>query len=190
MTLHQHFQQIKQQFFPRWDRRNEWRISTRSRRKVHGHCDPERQIIEIVAKHYDPDERDRLLIHEICHAVASGGHGKAWQSRMEIAAKRADELGRHRLAELLREEIVDYRERSDDCRQMAYQEIQDAVNGNPEITLAQMKRWIADQYGLLVSEVSTQLKRLKAVFEEAKRDAQEARAMKEKWVTEQRVVSH
>lgn len=96
MTIHQRFQQLKEQFFPRWDRQNQWRISTRSKRRVHGHCDVDRRVIEIVIHHSDPDERDRLLIHEICHAVARGSHGKEWQGRMEKAAKQADELARTR----------------------------------------------------------------------------------------------
>src|SRR5580700_6595928 len=108
MNLRRRFREIKQQFFPRWDRNNLWRVSTRSRRRVHGRCDPERRVIEIVARHSDPDEMDRLMIHEICHAVADMGHGKVWQDRIENAAKTADDLGRHRLAELLREEILAY----------------------------------------------------------------------------------
>src|SRR5207244_858046 len=103
VNVRRHFQEIKTLFFSRWDRQNLWRISTRSRRKVHGHCDPERRVIEIVIHQSDPAERDKLLIHEICHAVADMSHGKKWQDRMEKAARRADELGRDRLAKLLRE---------------------------------------------------------------------------------------
>ncbi len=59
-------------------------------------------MIEIVVQHAGPDKRDDLLVHEICHAVTNGSHGKAWQRRMEIAARRADELGRA-VAKLLRQ---------------------------------------------------------------------------------------
>ena len=83
MNLQRHFREIKHLFFPRWDRQDTWRVSSRSRRKVHGHCDPERRVIEIVIQHSDPDERDKLFIHEICHAVAEMSHGKKWQDRME-----------------------------------------------------------------------------------------------------------
>jgi hypothetical protein len=34
MTIRQHFQDIERLFFPRWDRQDLWRISTRSRRTV------------------------------------------------------------------------------------------------------------------------------------------------------------
>jgi len=182
MTLRHHFLEIKQQFFPRWDRVNLWRVSTRSRRKVHGRCDPERRVIEIVVQYTDPDERDRLLIHEICHAVASGGHGKVWQSRMEKAAKRADELGRHQLAKLLRQEIVNYQEATEGLEH-AYQNIEDWLALEPDLTLAQVKRSLADLHGLLVSEVCTKLKRTEKVFRAAKREALEERALREAWLS-------
>lgn len=181
MLIQQRFREIKKLFFPRWDRAGVWRISTRSRRNVHGHCDTERRVIEIVVQHADPDERDRLLIHEICHAVAAGGHGKVWQRRMEKAARRADELGRDVLARLLRQEIVNYQEATEGVEQ-AYQTIQDWVSHKPDLTLAQVKRSLADQYGLLVSEVSTKFRRTEKVFLDAKREAQDARALKRAWL--------
>jgi hypothetical protein len=183
MTLRQHFLEIKSLFFPRWDRDNLWRISTKSRRNVHGHCDRERRVIAIVIQHSDPDERDSLLIHEICHAAANGSHGKVWQRRMEKAAKRADELGRNVLAKLLRKVIVNYQEFAEG-REQAYQTIQDWLNAEPDLTLAQAKRSLADLTGLLVSEISTKLRRVEKVFSEAKREAQEARAMKAMWLKE------
>lgn len=56
MKLHQHFREIKHLYFPSWDRDDRWRTSTKSRRRVHGHCDRERQVIEIVAQHSDPQK--------------------------------------------------------------------------------------------------------------------------------------
>ncbi len=183
MTLHHQFQQIKRLFFPRWDRQNLWRISTRSRRKVHGHCDSDRRVIEIVVQYADQDELDRLLVHEICHAVAAGGHGKVWQSRMEKAARRADELGRTRLAEMLRQEIVEYQESAVGVAE-GYQTVQDWLTHNPALTLAQVKRSLANEYGLLTSEVSTTFKRLETVFAAAKREALEERVLKKTWQAE------
>lgn len=183
MSLRQHFLEIKHQFFPRWDRKNLWRISTRSRRNVHGCCDPERRVIEIVIQHNDPDERDRLLIHEICHAVAEGGHGKKWQDRIEMAARRAEELGRDRLAKLLREEIESYRESWKPVDE-AYGIVQEWLTCNPDLTLAQVRRALAQEYGLLISEVGKVLRRFENVFSEAKREAQEARELKAAWLKE------
>lgn len=177
MNLRHHFQEIKSQYFPRWDCQNLWRISTRSRRKVEGCCEPERRVIEIAVQYADPDKRDRLLIHEICHAVADGGHGKKWQDRMERAASRADELGRDRLAKLLREEIEGARESWKPVDE-AYGIVQEWLTCNPDLTLAQVRRALAQEYGLLASEVGKKLRRFKKVFMEAKQEALEARAMK------------
>lgn len=184
--MKKHFLKFKTAFFSRWDRQNLWRISTRSRRKVHGSCDPDRRVIEIVIQHTDPDERDKLLIHEICHAVVDGSHGKKWQDRMVKAAKRADELGRDRLAKLLREEVKGYQEASTSL-EVAYNQIRDALDDYPDLTFTQIKRWLADQYGLLVCEVCTSFRRARRVFDEAKRDALEAREMKKAWLKEQAV---
>jgi hypothetical protein len=75
---------------------------------------------------------------------------------MEQAVKRADELGRDGLAKRLRQEIVNYQEFAEG-REQAYQTIQDWLNAEPDLTLAQVKRSLADLTGLLVCEVSTKL---------------------------------
>lgn len=168
------FRAIKSLFFPRWDRANRWRISTRSRRGVHGYCDRIRKVIEVAVAPSDPDERDLLLIHEICHAVTSGSHGKAWQARMGRAAERAGSFGRDRLAHRLREEVAAYRE-AGDWRTEMYLMVEGWLETQPDLTLAQVKRAIAAECGLLYSEVATKLKRLKKVFLLSRRDALAAR---------------
>src|ERR1700730_1313962 len=91
---------VKRDYFPRWDPTGEWRLSFRLPSQarwaalLHGLCDMERRLIFIGAFPADEDARDALLIHEICHAVATGFHGKPWQRRMEKAAARARALGR------------------------------------------------------------------------------------------------
>jgi hypothetical protein len=102
---------------------------------------------------------------------------------MEEAARRADELGRDVLAKILRQEIVNYQEFAEG-REQAYQTVQDWLNAEPDLTLAQVKRSLADLTGLLVSEVSTKLRRFEKVYRAAKREALEARAMKAMWVKE------
>jgi hypothetical protein len=177
MSVRQHFLQIKRLFFPRWDGHDRWRVSTKSRRTVHGPCDPDRQVIEIVVQHADSDERHRLIIHEISHAVADMSHGKKWQDRMEKAAKRADALGRQRLAQLLRDEIVGYRQ-APTSLEVVYNEIRDALTDCPDATFPQIKRWLANQYGLLLPEVCKKFRRAMKVYEDARRDAQQGRALK------------
>jgi hypothetical protein len=60
------------------------------------------------------------------------------------------------------------------------------MNHEPDLTLAQVKRSLADLHGLLVSEVGTKLKRFEKVFREAKREAQEARKLRAAWLKEAR----
>lgn len=172
MPLQRHFRDIKHLFFPRWDREDAWRITTSSRRRVHGYCNPVVRTIEVVALPRDPDERDMLLIHEICHAVAPGNHGVVWQRRLEKAAATADNLGRSRLARLLREEIVAYQEAGSVVTD-AYASIRAAMAATPSLTLGQLKRWLASEYGLLVSEVCTTFKRAEKVFQDAQQYARQ-----------------
>lgn len=96
------------------------------------------------------------------------------------AAKRADELGRTRLAEMLRQEIVEYQESAVGVAE-GYQTVQDWLTHNPDLTLAQVKRSLANEYGLLASEVGTKFRRIEKVYAAAKRDALEARALKAAW---------
>lgn len=140
-------------------------------------------MIGIVVQYADPARRDRLLIHEVCHTVAGGGHGRTWQRRMEQAARRADELGRDRLARLLRDEIEGYQESWKPVDE-AYGIVREWLTYNPGLTLAQVRRALADQYGLLVSEVGKTFRWFEKVFAEAKREALEARAMKAAWLKE------
>lgn len=177
--MKQHFHEIKRLFFPRWDRQNEWKLRTTSARKCQGHCDRERKVIEIVARHSDPDDQDHLLIHEICHAVTRGFHGRAWQRRMEKAAERADELGRTRLASLLREEVVRRREQGEGIR-LTYQLVREWVHSVPDVTLPQLENALAEESGVTVPELHQRLRRLEKVFREAKSDVLEARRMKAK----------
>lgn len=171
MGIRQDFERIKRLFFPRWDRAGLWRVTTNSSYGVHGRCDQERKRIEIVFLSDNPDEHDRLIIHEICHAVTNGGHETRWQDRMEAAAKQADKLKRTTLAILLRSEVIVYRNtpRSID---IVYGEIEDAMLESPNLTLAQIKKWIGQNHGILSKDVCKIFKRTKAVYLKAKKKSQ------------------
>lgn len=179
--MKRHFHEIKRLFFPRWDRQNEWKLRMTSARKCQGHCDRERKVIEIVARHIDPDDQDHLLIHEICHAVTKGFHGREWQCRMEMAAERADELGRTRLSKLIREEVVRRREQGEGIR-LTYELVKEWVQSVPDVTLPQLEKALAEENGVNVSELRQRLKRLEKVFREAKSDVLESRRMKAKFM--------
>lgn len=177
--MKRHFHEIKRLFFPRWDRHNEWKVRTTSARKCHGHCDRERKVIEIVARQSDLDDQDHLLIHEICHAVTRGFHGREWQRRMEKAAETAYELGRTRLASLLREEVVRRREQGEGIR-LTYELVREWVQSVPDVTLPQLENALAEENGVTVPELRQRLRRLEKVFREAKSDVLEAQRRKAK----------
>jgi hypothetical protein len=172
MNTKERFWQIKEMFFPRWDRRNRWKIRTWSRRNLEGFCDRKKRVIEIVGERSNQDEQDLLLIHEICHAIHSG-HGRAWVGRMKKAAGRATELGRDRLAELLEKEIDGYRQSPSSSAERAefYEAIVNIVHGIPDVTLRRAITIIAREKGLLESEVCKQFPRTESVFREAQEDA-------------------
>jgi hypothetical protein len=50
------------------------------------------------------------------------------------------------------------------------------------VAFPQIKRWLANEYGLLVSEVCKTFRRAEKVFQEAKRDVEEERALKVAWL--------
>jgi hypothetical protein len=137
---------------------------------VEGYCDRQTRTIEIVVDHSDPDAADLLLIHEVCHAIATGSHGVVWQRRMERSARDAEVLGRTRLAELLRAEVAAYRN-AGSATEDAYADIREAVRANPHLTLKQLKAWLGSEYCLLPCEVDGVFRRTGAVFREAKRDS-------------------
>lgn len=144
---------------------------------AHGHCDCERRLVEIGVISEDEDALDLLLIHEAAHAVASPAHGVRWQRRIACAAATARKVGRIRLAELLDEEVANYRDRSQPVS-VAYGEVEDALRDNPDLTLAQIWRWLAGLYGLRLGDVGKVFPRLKRVYEQARTEALESRKMR------------
>ena len=111
--LSQRFQRIKREFFPRWDKKNEWRIRQDSRFKRPGYaeCQVERKTIKInlhnldnIHRNISENDVDVLIIHEICHAIVNGYHGPRFCNRLKEARLHAESIGRKSLAELLLKE--------------------------------------------------------------------------------------
>jgi hypothetical protein len=101
------FSFIRKRFFPRWDRLGKWKLCIRRHLKPgRGKCLPERQTIVISSA--SSNQLVVLIIHEICHAVASQSHGQRWKRRMLKGADTAVALGLSELAEQLRVEVVAY----------------------------------------------------------------------------------
>lgn len=99
-----------------------------------------------------------------------------WQ-RIACATVKARRVGRARLADLLGEAVANYRERGEPVT-VAYGEVEDALLDNPDLTLAQVRRWLARLYGLRFGKVEQVFRRLRRVYEEARREELEARRLR------------
>lgn len=110
------FQNIKRLFFPRWDQGDEWTLEEHD--DLHGAdacCRIAEKKIQICSSEETLVQLEVLLLHEICHAVTNGRHGKLWSKRMEKAAVRAEQLDKHYLAAAINSEIQDHRTRYQAC---------------------------------------------------------------------------
>lgn len=101
-TLQEEFEYVRKTFFPRWDRKREWKIQFVE--ELSG--DPDlvawsslstKTITILRSKCPVGDHLRAVLIHEICHAISSRasqplGHGKYWCDRMQDAVETASRL--------------------------------------------------------------------------------------------------
>lgn len=170
-ALEQEFYKVRQQFFPRWDRAGCWRLrQVRDLDGAQGECSREDHIIRITHLP-EGDEGTVLLIQEIGHAVANGGHGTNWQAQMEQAAVIAKGAGRKELAGLLRKEIAGFNDPlAQVSARLVYQEIADAVTEVPDVTFLQVIDCLRRDYGYSRKEFLDRFRRARAVFDREKRE--------------------
>jgi hypothetical protein len=83
------------------------------------------------------------LIHEMCHAVTPGGHGKKWQERMRLAARDAETYWDYALARALRGEVQNYFETPKITARWPYSWFEDAIDGGAGVDAA--IDWAAEQ---------------------------------------------
>jgi hypothetical protein len=123
--LQNSFEQIKREFFPKWDRLGEWKIEWASENDMHGSqgkCCSEKKVILVSYLSYE------LIIHEICHAIAGPHHGKTWANRFLKAANHAGRIGHIELHNSIINECNLYElEIARITAQVIYQRIEDAA---------------------------------------------------------------
>jgi hypothetical protein len=119
-SLHATFRALCRDFFPRWRDSASWTIMEDSHGSwvdtqgntqtttEQGYCDGTTKTIYVNNGWKDRAECRLLIIHEICHAVTSGGHGKRFCTRLRQAAQRASALGDMTLSAQLLEEADGY----------------------------------------------------------------------------------
>jgi hypothetical protein len=163
--------QVCKDFFPRWHHGQFWRVKIDGTCPAHGQCEPRKRLVTVQYVSEESDQRDLLLIHEICHAVAGQGHKLRWQRRLEQAAARAGELGRDQLQALLVEELRVYRAGLKVTAAMIYGDIQDAVAfaENKIPSYAALRALTACQYDMRPRELEKKYPRCRRVYDAAVR---------------------
>jgi hypothetical protein len=179
-TLDQMVEEIRRDYFPRWDQGRRWQVREGSRATWIGSRGETRFSSE-----WGYCERDTLtiwinsvnketIIHEICHAVTNGGHGQLWSDRMRKAARRADDLGDAELAARLSEDAEGYR--VDPLYYLAaqvYERVGDVLLDAPDVSFYALIDYLASETSLTPDEIHKRYRRLRAVYNEEQRRARE-----------------
>ena len=98
------FAYARENFFPKWDLDCQWEIVAGQRKRSKGetgYCSSKEKRIYIAphqVRNMPDDGLLALVIHEICHDVATPHHTERWVKRMEVAAKTAESLSQPELA--------------------------------------------------------------------------------------------
>jgi len=105
------FGELKEIYFPGWDKANEWHIRVSSGLRdifASGECNCARKIIYLVPEGFRSVETLRAtIIHEICHAIYPdrSHRSKLFQHKLLRAAEQAQQLGQQSLAEELNKHV-------------------------------------------------------------------------------------
>jgi hypothetical protein len=166
------FDEIKKVFFRR---RDNWKLEIDPNLPSHARCDNETKTVKL---QYIPEKEDLwhlTLIHELCHSLpgcGTGTHGKVWQGEMLKKSKIAEKKGMANLAKMLIEEIKRYQKSIalgfGTCVDI-YGRVEDIIIDNPTISYDDLLEGIAFEYGMTREEFEPSYKRLRKVFDTAKR---------------------
>ena len=168
--LHDAFAYVRSTFFPLWDKDAEWTAREVVDLPVDGKSDQRKKTIAVHVVADDDDHLHCLLIHEICHAVASTGHGKKWLDRLMKAGDRARLIGRETLAHLVYDEVGRYARsgrRLKVIAELIYNTIEDLVFYNPSATYEAVIDTVALQFGFYRNELLDKYTRCQEVYEGA-----------------------
>ena len=112
---------------------------------------------------------EKLLIHEVCHAVAAGHHGKRWQERFLKAADKAEVLGFNELAEEIWDEVEKYKTTA---IKVVAEDIYNAANDYPygkrNADFDDFVDWKRRDYGFERNEFLRRFPRARKFFDEGK----------------------
>jgi len=158
--------EIRKNFFPLWDKHNQWKIRYCPQLLAGGLCNSEKKTILINSFHNFSLELYLLLIHEICHAVIGSGHGKKFQNRMKLAAIKAIKLGLNDLAKMIQKEIDCYIiSIKPDIKSELYDWITESGDYIP--SFEEVLKSLASQFGISKKNILKYKKGIKKVYQKA-----------------------
>ena len=177
-ALEREFAEVRSLYFPRWRNGKKWKVAEGfiSDLWPNGECHIESCTIYISPQYVElgGHELRALLIHEICHVVASGGHGKVWGRRLGKTVEVAERIGDAGVATILSKEVKD-------ClaghfvgaggAPEIYEYLSDAVvEVEHEPQFDHMLAYVAQSYLLTVDDFLKKYPRAKRVFDKAMRE--------------------
>lgn len=176
-SLNDTYKRVCKTFFPRFDRRNEWIVKYSNKIPGQGLCDKDNKIITIEGNKSEI-ELQLILIHEICHAVASVDHGKKWLNRVLKAKEMATTTGQSELSKRLKDEIQMYVKTDRIPVEVIYNSIGDCLMESPQSTFDTIVKYVAKFYGYYPEEFKRKFKRCRKVYEEEKKYLSEKKSIR------------
>ena len=158
------FTVVKEAFFPRWDREQQWRVKFSLAGRFDGRCDRGTKTIT-----YCRGEPHLVLAHEICHAIAGENHGAKWAARVSKVAERAYELGMESFADAISKELELYCGSPTKRTSDVYGMIEDAVLGTPGSACETVLDWVASEVGMGRHELEEAYKGCRKAYRKAAR---------------------
>lgn len=187
--IEEQFNKVREAYFPQWDRKREWKLSTSyadgDGELCLGSCRLSTKTIVIPEQNsttHTSAQLRQLIIHEIAHAVANTGHGKCWRNRIEKAALRAESLKEMEIAQGLRDEIEWYSDPSNEPRvpvSVTYNLIRMFVYDNPDMSFEDFVNDFPQNWS--PEEFLNRHKRSRKVYEQAKKYRAKFASREEAW---------
>jgi len=184
------FQFIRKSFFPKWDKKNEWKARLNPDEPGRGACNDATKTINIRRILPDKNVFYTLLVHEICHAVTHSSHlASRWKNRMAKASDRAIELGLTELGHSIEADVESYRKAIIVTHRYVYAEIRDFVSQFPDLSYEDVIGIIAKSIAVDPDELEKGCRRCRKVFDSAKKEQirEENRLRKERALIDQEI---
>lgn len=168
------FLYIRETFFPRWDKQNQWRVKIDPELPSKGLCESKIKMIYLGRIPESEVDLHLLLIHEICHSSRLG-HTKKWSERMKKASDTAQRLGHKDLAIKIQGDLDSYKKGEILYAKDIYSKFPVALMDQPDASYVSILKWIAGDLGMYPEELEKTFKKCREAYEKAKKRQQKVR---------------